>query len=155
MSSNAHVVRREFVRTALGMLAVAPFATRALAQDTAGLAERIEFKRLVAANRILAHEEIVDAFGHVSVRDPENARRYVMARSRSPELVEYADLIRFEQDGRSLDPGNRTPYGERMIHGAIYETRSDVNAVVHNAERFSVDGAAATGRQWQGVSPRR
>ena len=25
----------------------------------------------------------------------------------------------------------------------------------HNAERFSVDGAAATGRQWQGVSPRR
>ena len=24
-----------------------------------------------------------------------------------------------------------------------------------NAERFSVDGAAATGRQWQGVSPRR
>ena len=75
---------------------------------------------------------IVDAFGHVSVRDPENARRYVMARSRSPELVEYADLIRFEQDGRSIDPGNRTPYGERMIHGAIYETRNDVNAVVHN-----------------------
>ena len=55
-----------------------------------------------------------------------------MARSRSPELVEYADLIRFEQDGRSIDPGNRTPYGERMIHGAIYETRNDVNAVVHN-----------------------
>ena len=132
MSSNAQVVRREFVRTALGMLAVAPFAARAFAQDAAGLAERIEFRRLVAANRILAHEEIVDAFGHVSVRDPENARRYVMARSRSPELVEYADLIRFEQDGRSLDPGNRTPYGERMIHGAIYETRSDVNAVVHN-----------------------
>ena len=25
----------------------------------------------------------------------------------------------------------------------------------HTAERFSVDGAAATGRQWQGVSPRR
>jgi HCOMODA/2-hydroxy-3-carboxy-muconic semialdehyde decarboxylase len=132
MSSNAHVARREFVRAALGMLAVAPFAGRAFAQDPAGLAERIEFRRLVAANRILANEEVVDAFGHVSVRDPENATRYVMARSRSPELVEYADLIRFEQDGRSLDPGNRVPYGERMIHGAIYEARSDVNAVVHN-----------------------
>ena len=132
MPSNAHVARREFVRAALGMLAVAPFAGRAFAQDTAGLADRIEFRRLVAANRILANEEVVDAFGHVSVRDPENARRYVMARSRSPELVEYADLIRFEQDGRSLDPGDRVPYGERMIHGAIYETRSDVNAVVHN-----------------------
>ena len=94
MSSNPHVARREFVRTALGMLAAAPFAARALAQDTAGLEDRIEFRRLVAANRILAHEEVVDAFGHVSVRDPENPRRYVMARSRSPGLVEHADLIR-------------------------------------------------------------
>ena len=132
MSTNPHVARREFVRAALGTLAAAPFAARALGQDAAGLEDRIEFRRLVAANRILAHEEIVDAFGHVSVRDPENAGRYVMARSRSPELVEHADLIRFEQDGRSLDPGRRRPYGERMIHGAIYEARGDVNAVVHN-----------------------
>ncbi len=132
MSSNARVARREFVRAVLGTLAVAPFAARALAQDSAPLTERIEFGRLVAANRILAYEEVVDAFGHVSVRDPENASRYVMARSRSPELVEHADLIRFEQDGRSLDPDSRRPYGERMIHGAIYEARSDVNAVVHN-----------------------
>ena len=57
MSSNAHVVRREFVRTALGMLALAPFAARSFAQDAAGIEERIEFRRLVAANRILAHEE--------------------------------------------------------------------------------------------------
>ena len=132
MSSHARMARREFVRTALGTLAVAPFAARVLAQQPAALTERIEFRRLVAANRILAREEVVDAFGHVSVRDPDNAGRYVMARSRSPELVEFADLIRFEQDGRSLDPGNRTPYGERMIHGAVYEARSDVQAVVHD-----------------------
>jgi ribulose-5-phosphate 4-epimerase/fuculose-1-phosphate aldolase len=68
----------------------------------------------------------------ISIRDRENPKRYVMARSRSPELVEYANLIRFEQDGRSLDPENCTPYGERMIHGAIYEARSDVHAVVHD-----------------------
>jgi HCOMODA/2-hydroxy-3-carboxy-muconic semialdehyde decarboxylase len=132
MSSNAPVARREFVLTALGALAAMPFATRTLAQDGGPLTERVEFKRLIAANRILAREDIVDAFGHVSVRDPDNSRRYVMARSRSPELVEHTDLIRFEQDGRSLDPGGRLPYGERMIHGAIYEARSDVNAVVHN-----------------------
>jgi HCOMODA/2-hydroxy-3-carboxy-muconic semialdehyde decarboxylase len=132
MSSNAPVARRQFVRVALGALAAVPFAERILAQDNASLTERLEFKRLVAANKILAREEVVDAFGHVSIRDPENPKRYVMARSRSPELVEPADLIRFEQDGRSLDPGNRTPYGERMIHGAIYEARSDVHSVVHN-----------------------
>ena len=150
MSSNVRVARREFVRTALGMFAVGPFAARAFAQDAVRLTDRIEFRRLVAANRILAREEVVDAFGHVSVRDPENTKRYVMARSRSPELVEYADLIRFEQDGRSLDPDNRTPYGERMIHGAIYEARSDVNAVVHN-HAYSLLPFGITGRTLEPV----
>ena len=131
--SIARVTRRDFVRTTLGTLAAAPFAGAAFAQNAGTLTQTTELKRLVAANRILAHEGVVDAFGHVSIRDPENPARYIMARSRSPELVEFGDLIRFEQrDGRSLDPQNRTPYGERMIHGAIYETRPDVHSVVHN-----------------------
>lgn len=137
--------RRDFVRVALGALAAAPFAGRAFAQGTPPLNDHLEFRRLVAANRILAREEVVDAFGHISVRDPENPRRYIMARSRAPELVEFGDLIRFEQDGRSLDPGNRTPYGERMIHGAIYEARADVHSVVHN-HAYSVLPFSITGR---------
>ena len=132
MSSSSGVARRDFVRTALGALAVGAFAPRAFAQGGVPITDRIDFRRLAAANRILAHEDVVDAFGHVSIRDPDNPKRYIMARSRSPELVEFGDLIRFEQDGKSLDPENRTPYGERMIHGAIYEARSDGNAVVHN-----------------------
>jgi ribulose-5-phosphate 4-epimerase/fuculose-1-phosphate aldolase len=150
MSPNVRMARREFVRTAFGIFAVGSFAARGFAQDAARLTDRIEFRRLVAANRILAREEVVDAFGHVSIRDPESAKRYVMARSRSPELVESADLIRFEQDGRSLDPDNRTPYGERMIHGAIYEARSDVNAVVHN-HAYSLLPFAITGRTLEPV----
>ena len=149
MSSNLRVARREFVRTALGVLAVGPFARDAFAQG-APLADSVDFRRLVAANRILAREDVVDAFGHVSIRDPENPKRYIMARSRSPELVEFGDLIRFEQDGRSLDPQNRTPYGERMIHGAIYEMRSDVNAVVHN-HAYSLLPFGITGRKLQPV----
>jgi ribulose-5-phosphate 4-epimerase/fuculose-1-phosphate aldolase len=140
MSSNISVERRAFIRTAFGMLAVAPLAARAFAQGAAPLTDRVEFRRLVAANRILAREEVVDAFGHVSIRDPENPKRYVMARSRSPELVEFADLIRFEQDGRSLDPENRTPYGERMIHGAIYEGRSDVHNHAYALLPFGITG---------------
>jgi HCOMODA/2-hydroxy-3-carboxy-muconic semialdehyde decarboxylase len=137
MPSIARVTRRDFVRTTLATLAAAPFApgpfaSGAFAQNPGRLVETVDLKRLVAANRILAHEGVVDAFGHVSIRDPENPARYIMARSRSPELVEFGDLIRFERDGKSLDPENRTPYGERMIHGAIYETRPDVQSVVHN-----------------------
>jgi ribulose-5-phosphate 4-epimerase/fuculose-1-phosphate aldolase len=139
------VPRRQFVRTTVGTLLAAPFAARGLAQDPRKLTERIEFRRLVAANRVLAHEEVVDAFGHVSIRDPEQAGRYLMARSRSPQLVEFDDLILFEQDGRSLDPAGRTPYGERMIHGAIYEARSDVHAVVHN-HAYPVLPFTVTGR---------
>lgn len=146
MPSTSPIARRAFLHAALGTLAAAPFASRLSAQGGAALTDHVEFRRLVAANRILAREEIVDAFGHISVRDPENPRRYVMARSRSPELVEAADLIRFEQDGRSLDPGARTPYGERMIHGAIYEARADVHSVVHNHAYpllpFSITGRA-------------
>ena len=96
------------------------------------LPDAVDLRRLVAANRILAHENVVDAFGHVSIRDPRNAERYVLARSRSPELVELDDLMEFELDGTPLDARGRTPYGERMIHGAVYEARPDVHAVVHN-----------------------
>src|SRR5688500_7663785 len=102
--SIARVTRRDFVRTTLGTLAAAPLAGAAFAQNAGMLTETTELKRLVAANRILAHEGVVDAFGHVSIRDPENPARYIMARSRSPELVEFSDMIRFERDGRSLDP---------------------------------------------------
>ena len=98
----------------------------------AGIDDRVEFRRVVAANRILANEGVVDAFGHVSIRDPRDPDRYVMSHSRSPALVELGDLMVFAQDGTPLDAGGRRPYGERMIHGAVYEARPDVNAVVHH-----------------------
>lgn len=93
---------------------------------------RTEFEQLVAANRILAREEVVDSFGHVSLRHPDNSHRYVMSRSRAPELVEFDDFMEFDLDGTVVDDQGRTPYGERMIHGAIMEARPEINAVVHN-----------------------
>ena len=91
-----------------------------------------DFDKLVAANRILAREDVVDAFGHVSLRHPDNPSRYVMSRSRAPELVEFGDLMEFDLDGEAHDDQGRTPYGERMIHGAVFEARGEINAVVHN-----------------------
>jgi len=91
-----------------------------------------ELERLVAANRILANEGVVDAFGHVSVRDPRNAQRFWLSRSRSPALVELDDLMEFSLDGAVIDARGRTPYGERMIHAAVYAARKDVQSIVHN-----------------------
>lgn len=87
---------------------------------------------LVTANHILAHEGVVDAFGHVSVRDPADPSRYYLSCSRSPELVKRDDLMHFTHDGKTVGPDDREPYIERFIHGAIYAARPDINAVIHS-----------------------
>jgi ribulose-5-phosphate 4-epimerase/fuculose-1-phosphate aldolase len=87
---------------------------------------------LVVANRILAKEGVVDAFGHISARHPERPDRYIMSRSRAPELVTADDLMVFELDGTPVDPRGRQSYAERPIHSGLYEARADVQAVIHN-----------------------
>lgn len=87
---------------------------------------------LVVANRILAHENVVDAFGHITIRHPERPDRFFMACSRSPELVTRADLIEFDLDCNPIDLRGLVPYTERPIHGAAYKARPDIKAVVHN-----------------------
>jgi ribulose-5-phosphate 4-epimerase/fuculose-1-phosphate aldolase len=90
---------------------------------------------LVIANRILANEGVIDAFGHVSIRDPRRPDRYFLARSRSPELVERRDIMEFDLDNRPVDAQGQTMYSERPIHGSIYAARADVTAVCHNHAR--------------------
>ena len=87
---------------------------------------------LVIANRILANEGVVDAYGHVSMRHPDNPERFLLSRSRSPELVEADDIMEFALDGTVVGNDRRPPYLERFIHGSLYEVRPDVMAVVHS-----------------------
>jgi ribulose-5-phosphate 4-epimerase/fuculose-1-phosphate aldolase len=86
---------------------------------------------LVIANRILAHEDVVDAYGHVSVRHPEKPDHYFLARSLAPEFVTREDIVEFTLDGKPVQEEKRALYLERFIHGAILEARPEVNAVVH------------------------
>ena len=87
---------------------------------------------LVLANRILAHEGVVDAYGHVSARSPSDPRRYFISVSRSPELVTRDDIVECALDGRPIRAEQRSLYIERHIHGAIYEARPEVMGVVHS-----------------------
>ena len=86
---------------------------------------------LVIANRILAKEDVVDAYGHVSIRHPSKPDHYLLSRSLSPEFVTRDDIIEFKLDGTPVSD-TRPAYLERYIHGAIYEARPDVNAVIHS-----------------------
>src|ERR1700722_11100703 len=86
---------------------------------------------LVVANRILARESVVDAYGHVSVRHPDNPHRFFMATSMAPELVEPEHVVELNLDCTPVRDDGRPLYHERFIHGGIFEARSDVTAVVH------------------------
>ena len=87
---------------------------------------------LALANRIVAYEGVLDGFGHISVRHPSNPNHYLLSRSRSPELVEPADILEFTLDSKKVTPGDILPYGECVIHGEIYKARPDVIAVCHH-----------------------
>jgi HCOMODA/2-hydroxy-3-carboxy-muconic semialdehyde decarboxylase len=87
---------------------------------------------LVAANRMLAHEQVLDGFGHISIRHPENPERYFLSRSRSPELVTLDDLMEYDLDCNPIDQRGRVMYAERVVHGGIFKLRPDVNAVIHH-----------------------
>lgn len=89
-------------------------------------------RELVAANRILAHEGILDAFGHVSVRDPGHPGHFLLCRARSPENVEVSDVLEFDAEGNLTGDDGAIPYVERFIHAGVYESRPDVTAVCHN-----------------------
>ena len=89
-------------------------------------------EELVTGNRILANEGIVDSFGHVSARHPDNPKHYLLSRARAPERIERADIVEYTLEGEAIDNNAPAPYVERFIHGAIYEARPDVYAIVHN-----------------------
>ena len=87
---------------------------------------------LVAANRILADHGVVDGYGHVSARHARDSNRYLLSRSRAPELVTADDILEYDLDSNALDARGRSLYVERFIHGEIYRARPDVTAVVHH-----------------------
>src|SRR5437660_1348582 len=87
---------------------------------------------LVAANRILAQNGVLDAWGHVSIRHPNNPERYLLSRARAPALVSAEDIMEFDIDSNPVDQQGRRVFLERFIHGEAYRARPDVNAVVHS-----------------------
>lgn len=90
-------------------------------------------EELVTANRILANERVLDSFGHVSIRHPERPDNFLLSRARAPQQCVADDIMEFvNATGAVVGATPGKPYSERFIHGAIYEARPDVMAIVHN-----------------------
>jgi 3-hydroxy-2-methylpyridine-4,5-dicarboxylate 4-decarboxylase len=93
--------------------------------------EQKSIAQVVMANRILSNEGIFDYLGHVSVRNPVNPGAFFISRALAPNLVTEDDILEVAHDGKVLTKGSLASYSERVIHGAIYQVRPDVNSVVH------------------------
>src|SRR4030088_932359 len=89
-------------------------------------------RELAVANRVLANEGIIDAFGHISARHPTNPNRYFISRHRASELVEPSDILEMTLDSEPVVPTNLRLYSEMVIQGDIYKVRPDVTSVGHH-----------------------
>jgi len=84
---------------------------------------------LVTANQVLAHEAVLDGFGHVSARDPRDPQRYLLARSVAPELVTRDDIIQYDLDSRPMDARRMSSSTRRIWTGCSWTRMSSLRRI--------------------------
>ena len=108
------------------------------------MASQDALQELVLANRILAHEGVVDDFGHVSWRDPADPDHFWLSRALPPNAVTAADLRRYNLDGICED-ATVQGYSEAVLHARVFAARPDATACIHHHARpllpFTMPGA--------------
>ena len=132
-SSNRVEEGLRLMKTVIAALALAltcALAPLALAQTAPSLPAAMATE-LVAANRILVNQGVIDVRGHVSVRDPVNPNYFWITRAIVPGLATVADVQAFDLDGKQVGGVSGEAYTERFIHARIFKARPDVNSVVH------------------------
>ena len=87
---------------------------------------------LAVANHILVNEGVLDGFGHISVRNPDQPGQFFISRSMPPALVSVSDVVTCNLAGEVISPAGGKTYVERFIHSEIYKARPEVHSVVHS-----------------------
>jgi ribulose-5-phosphate 4-epimerase/fuculose-1-phosphate aldolase len=133
MASGEDSMIRVLCATTVALLCTlgAAAAQKAPAPETGGPVSAFVIEDPVIANRILNDRGIIDAYGHLSIRHPNDPNRYLMARAIAPGLVTADDIMEFDLDSNPVDRQGRAMFVERYIHGEVYKARPDVNSVVH------------------------
>lgn len=91
------------------------------------------FSTLITANHILHYHNVVDAYGHISVRNPQDHSTFFISKSLAPGLVSSRDDIE-EYRVSDASPVNKDAprgYAERFIHSEIYKKYKGVHSVIH------------------------
>jgi hypothetical protein len=92
------------------------------------------FKGLVTACHILHDNGLFDAYGHISVRSPDNPATFWMPCNMPPALVSSQDdLVEYNVDGaEAVEKDAKAGYLERHVHSEIYKRFPAINSVVHS-----------------------
>jgi len=92
------------------------------------------FSTLITANHILHYNKVLDAYGHISVRNPKNNLTFFLARDIAPALVSSPkDIVEYYiSNASSVDPNAPTGYIERYIHSEVLKRFPEVNSVIHS-----------------------
>ena len=92
--------------------------------------------RLTMGCRILAEQDIIDAYGHLSARVPGRDNLFLINRAMSPALATEQDFVVMTLDGEVVE-GSGFPNQEWPIHACVYKARPDVASVLHSHSRLS------------------
>ncbi|KAJ7881098.1 arad-like aldolase/epimerase [Mycena olivaceomarginata] len=97
---------------------------------------------LLDASHILHFLDVVDAFGHVSLRNPVNASQFLMTFAIAPAQASSQSIVTYEVENATsigltfntsvLGSAVPTGFAERFIHSEIYKKFPDVLAVLHS-----------------------
>ncbi|KAF8904138.1 arad-like aldolase/epimerase [Gymnopilus junonius] len=115
---------------------------------------------LLDASHILHFLDVVDAFGHISVRNPDNSSQFIMTIAIAPALSTSQSLVTYEINNATAlhltfnasVTGGAIPssFIERFIHSEIYKAFPDVVSVVHaHTNEVLPFGAAGVGLKAQ------
>ncbi|GFF59484.1 acriflavine sensitivity control protein acr-2 [Aspergillus udagawae] len=92
------------------------------------------FHTLISGSHILHHHGVLDAYGHLSVRHPEQTNTFLMPRNLAPALMSSrADIVEYRvEDASPVDPDSPPGYVEGFIHSEIYKRYPEIHSVVHS-----------------------
>ncbi|EED17997.1 conserved hypothetical protein [Talaromyces stipitatus ATCC 10500] len=94
----------------------------------------IPVRTFISGCHILHRHHVLDAYGHLSVRNPERSDTFFMSRDLAPGLISSSvDLVEyFVHDASPVNPASPAGYIERFIHSEIYQKYPEVQSVVHS-----------------------
>ncbi|KAI1738779.1 major facilitator superfamily domain-containing protein [Xylaria scruposa] len=92
------------------------------------------FTTFIDALHILHNKGVLDAYGHLSVRNPNNPATFFLSRNVAPALVSSPDdmVEYYVFDASPVEPNAPNGFIERYIHSEIYKRFSQISTVVHS-----------------------